>query len=94
MKYIIINTSGILHPITFQHSLSHASVAGSCLVALRELYGSGTIWSAGFCRITNDGIVCYGKSDSLNVSTRGAVDESVIELALEPKELIFEKDFI
>lgn len=69
-KYII---SENCVPVVFSEDLTHADVA-------RSLFGSRAIVGAGFCTLEDNKYVCYGKSISLGVVSRGPEDEKILNL--------------
>lgn len=75
-KYIIGNICGLETAVVFSELLKHSDVA-------RGAFGSAGCVSAGFCYVNPNGrITVYGKSDSLNLSSRAEVDNLVIEQTL------------
>ncbi|HPM74280.1 MAG TPA: hypothetical protein PLA71_00995 [Saccharofermentans sp.] len=70
-KYIIMQVQGSELPILFHPVISH------------DLIGcSSNVISAGFCSMNveegKNSVACYGNSVSLNVESRGEVDEEII----------------
>ncbi|MGB0749419.1 MAG: hypothetical protein ACPGO3_11795 [Magnetospiraceae bacterium] len=70
MKYLILNTPHGEVPILFGGSLIHRWVWES-------LGGLGVV-GAGFVRLENGEPTCFGRSDSLNIASRGAIDAALI----------------
>ncbi len=75
-KYIIIEKDGIEQPIIFSKLLEH-----NVFLA----FGFANIVSAGFVQIMThevrhgvEGFRCYGKSTSLRIQSRRAIDEDII----------------
>ena len=77
MKYLILATQGTESPILFPDSFSHHSMADA---HLRARAGHITV-SAGYVKITTEGVVCYDESVSLGLKPR-PVDAKIIERAL------------
>jgi len=76
-KYIIVaGHNGIWMPIVFSEFMVHADVAR----AMRKSIGE--VVSAGFCNMTPDGWRTYGESISLNLPSRGAIDDKIFEALL------------
>lgn len=81
MKYVVIDTGGLEHPIIFDESMNHGSV----------VKGPVTVISAGFCSFspaentgpTNLKVNCWGHSLSLGVKSRLEIDEALILRSLE-----------
>lgn len=72
MKYVIFKGNGLLHPIIFGEHTSHSQIS---------VAGAEPI-SAGFVQFDSCGIPhCTGKSDSLNLVSRGEKDEDIIHRA-------------
>lgn len=75
MKYIIFKEKNMLHPVVFADHTTHSQI---------KIEGAKPI-SAGFVmqdKTGIQGIKCYGKSDSLNL-TPGANDEAIISSWLQ-----------
>lgn len=73
MKYIILAENPYTHdletPVLFPEWITHKSVAEKFTVP---------VVSAGFVKITPEGVVCHGESDSLRLKPR-SVDAELIE---------------
>ena len=69
-KYIILD-QGFPEPILFAETLNHSDVADA-------LGGRGKVLGAGFCYIQDNKYVCYGKSTSLKMVSRGDEDSKVL----------------
>lgn len=67
-KYVI---TGAGEAILFPYSIMHIYAAGLSSGARRPL-------GAGFCDISNGVVNCFGRSDSLNIDSRGDLDALVI----------------
>ena len=81
MKYIILADIGNgENPILFPESFSHRSMADA---HTRARAGHGTV-SAGYVKITTEGVVCYDESVSLALKPRPQ-DAGIIERALGMK---------
>lgn len=77
MKYIVLQTdAGLELPVLFPELLTHKDVAVR-LQALPELRGS-VIVSGGFASIGPYGPMCHGESISLDVKSRGAIDDKLL----------------
>ncbi|EDW2059121.1 hypothetical protein S045_001887 [Salmonella enterica subsp. enterica serovar Oslo] len=82
MKYIILRLEGKIPrevPVIFSDLLVHADVASTMAVMIKEDSNNASITdvrvvSAGFC---NTAVECYGKSESLNITSRD-IDDTVI----------------
>jgi hypothetical protein len=59
LKYVMFDWGGIEYPIIFPAFIPHNSITAK-----------GNPVSAGFCRIDNNEVVCYGKSISLRINSR------------------------
>lgn len=77
LKYIIVRDADMNdeYPIVFPKELIHAAV-GRC-----HRIGSLTVVSAGFCQLSDAGVVAYGHSESLDKSSRPQ-DAAIIQLSL------------
>lgn len=72
MKYVIFKGNGLVHPVLFGDHTAHSQI---------KVEGAEPI-SAGFVRFDSCGIPhCYGRSDSLNLESRGEKDEDIIHRA-------------
>jgi len=67
-KYIVTDL-GFPEPIVFSETLNHNDVARAI---------GGTVLGAGFCYIQDNKYVCYGKSTSLKMDSRGDEDSKVL----------------
>jgi hypothetical protein len=67
-KYIVTDL-GFSEPIVFGETLNHSDVARAI---------GGTVLGAGFCYIQDNKYVCYGKSTSLKMDSRGDEDSKVL----------------
>lgn len=83
MKYIVLRLEDprgtIEVPITFPEMLVHSDVA----MAIRrgcEGMGRAQVVGAGFFSSTGMGIECHGKSESLNVASRGKEDSKLFPM--------------
>lgn len=74
LKYLIYEKGGIQYPVLFSKIEDHLEIA-------QRITGFPypTIPGAGFVSIGSDGFVCYGKSVTLNVESRGDVDAKIME---------------
>lgn len=77
MKYIMLNTLNGFSPILFPESFSHHSMADA---HIRARAGHVTV-SAGYVKLTAEGVVCYDESVSLGLKPR-LEDATIIERAL------------
>lgn len=68
-KYIIVIAHGMEMPIVFSELMKHTEMAGNQKVV-----------GAGFCYVDHKtGLyTCYGESTSLNIKSRNAVDEDIL----------------
>ena len=72
-KYIIVEQDGFEMPYLFSPLVKHSEFA----------YKIGNkVISAGFISIGEFGINCYGKSDSLNIVSRGEKDVKAIKFMM------------
>lgn len=72
MKYIIVKRGGLELPIVFDEIFNHSDIG----------YGADVV-AAGFCNIGDRGEseptwACWGKSTTLNVVSRGEVDDAIL----------------
>ena len=81
MKYIVLQTNdGFLtreFPILFSDALTHSVVASALLENCVELQSAKPV-SAGFISCTAIIAGCHGRSESLNLDSRGATDDALI----------------
>lgn len=63
-------------PVIFSDSMYHDQVE-------EALVHEGII-AAGFVKMEGGKLTCYGKSESLNIDSRGADDEIIIGLSIHP----------
>lgn len=70
-KYIVVSDGGCECAIVFNRILSHRNVAGA-----------RTVLGAGFVDIIEDKAHVYGRSDTLNIDSRGEKDERAITVSL------------
>jgi hypothetical protein len=69
-KYIIVDNGSWDIPIVFGDIMPHNTLAKGV---------RGTVVGAGFCYITDEGkYFCYGRSESLNIDSRGEVDSKFL----------------
>lgn len=82
-KYIIIQCGHNEYAVTFPAILVHKEIA-QAIQTSRDSDGAGLrigkIVAAGF---VSDSGKCYGESESLNVKSRGPLDENVIDNACQ-----------
>jgi hypothetical protein len=79
LKYIVDELNGFA---IFSNYINHDDVG-----RLMERRGAPPV-GAGFIEIFDGKVHCYGKSESLRISSRGSIDDSVISthLDLDPME--------
>ncbi len=89
MKYFIfIGEFGLSRPIIFDSGLSHEQVAKTLLDPHNwddEDEFKNKIISAGFVvmdPLGNDGLLCYGRSTTMDISSRGDIDAELINRML------------
>jgi len=79
-KYIIVESNGLEMPIVFASLLNHREVAGA-----RKVVAAGFVSFSidngeyGFYRAPELNAECYGRSESLNISSRPGIDDKLIE---------------
>lgn len=83
-KYVVIEaeTRGVKHQLAviFPDLIWHSDAFNNFRFSLTKQSWTNVIAiSAGFCQIHNEGISCYGESESLNLKSRLEVDEELIE---------------
>jgi len=83
MKYIIV-TNGTESPIMFDESFSHRDMANERTEHVPV--------SAGYVKITHEGVVCYDESVSLALKPRPQ-DARIIERALGWKERVVNNEW-
>ena len=76
MKYIVVRGPGGEVPILFSRSLYHRSVAN-------QFGGPMAVVSAGFARMSESGIECFGSSSSLGIGARPDADTELVRRHLE-----------
>lgn len=81
LKYIIVRDefSKQEYPIVFPKDLIHKTV-GRC-----HRVGDTVVISAGFCQLSDNGVVAYGESESLKVASRPQ-DAAIIKQSLCKEE--------
>lgn len=66
-------------PILFPAVLVHSDVARRMIHGMGcDQNLMGTTVSAGFCRFVDEGVECYGRSESLNLDSRPEIDSRII----------------
>lgn len=77
MKYVIIQSRGMLYPILFHDNISHDTIIPPC----SALNGERKIFSAGFCSfdIGTGDVSCFGKSETLKIESKPAYDNLIIQ---------------
>ncbi len=78
MKYVVLITEEGETPIIFPKELFHDEVANA-------VENRGVV-SAGFVRLSDGKIKCYGESLGLELSSRGEGDTSLIQHCMTAKE--------
>ncbi len=78
MKYVVLITDEGETPIIFPKQLFHDEVANT-------VENRGVV-SAGFVRLSDGNIECYGESLGLELSSRGESDTSLIQHCMTAKE--------
>lgn len=85
MKYIVTKTeNGVEELFMFPKSINHDCMAEVLGRIKDQSYGQ---WrrvyrepiAAGFIRTTYDGLECYGRSETLNLDSRGRLDEMLTD---------------
>ncbi len=76
MKYIVVRGPGGEVPILFARALYHRSVA-------LQFGGPVAVISAGFARMSPEGIECFGSSSSLGIGSRPDADTTLFRRHLE-----------
>ena len=72
MKYIIFEGNGLVHPVIFGNHTTHRQI---------KIKGAKPV-SAGFVRFDNFNLPhVYGRSESINLDSRGELDEDIIRRA-------------
>ena len=72
MKYVIFKGNGLVHPVLFGDHTAHSQI---------KVEGATPI-STGCVRFDSGGLPhCSGKSDSLNLESKGEFDENIIHRA-------------
>jgi hypothetical protein len=87
MKYIVMSVKPrgssitIEIPFIFPDKLVHYDVASEMKSVLwrKYLYAEVSTLSAGFLNFKDSSVSCFGKSESLGVSSRGMTDDNLIE---------------
>lgn len=86
MKYIIYKGDwGLIKPVIFDSSIGHFEMAVKVISsAYWETEGElrHLIISAGFVIWTDDGVQCFGRSTTLDLSSREEEDSNMINLML------------
>jgi hypothetical protein len=74
MKYIVLRAPAGETPVIFPRDFLHRYVA--------ELFAPMRVVAAGFVRISDGGVECYGRSAGLGIPSRPAVDTALVARAL------------
>ena len=86
MKYIIFKGDwGLSRPVIFDSGLSHMEMVRNVIDPLEwetETELKHKILSAGFVILTDDGIQCYGRSETLDLGSREEQDSNMINRML------------
>ena len=69
MKYIVVDNGMYDTPIIFDEATEHSTMLGNV---------AGTLVSAGFVSFSKEGLQCFGKSVSLEKSSRPEEDSALI----------------
>ena len=78
MKYVVMDIGGAEVPMLFPENVQHSDFA--CWI--KQSVPASKPVSAGFVRQGADGLVAYGKSLSLNISSRES-DTALVKQCLE-----------
>lgn len=87
MKYIVmsVKSNGVALeiPVVFPDILVHAFMATTTKCALEEQFPGAEVvpLSAGFLSSMDCQAECYGKSETLNLESRGPADDHLIKMA-------------
>ncbi|MFO1155831.1 MAG: hypothetical protein U1E43_03200 [Rhodospirillales bacterium] len=74
MKYIVVDAPGGEAAVLFPRTFLHRWVAG--------LFAPMTVVSAGFVRVREGGLECYGHSAGLGMNARPIADTALVARAL------------
>lgn len=81
-KYIIIEIENVgILPIIFYGVISHNDM----LTSIRNTYPNCKVESAGFVSISGTGIKAYGRSVSLDISSRPEIDSLLLTMFMVDK---------
>jgi hypothetical protein len=75
MKYIVVRTPQGEEPVVFSARFMHAYLA--------QQLAPAEVIAAGFVRLTQDGVECFGSSAGLRIRSRGAKDAVLLAHGLQ-----------
>ena len=75
MKYIVVRTPHGEEPVVVSAKFMHAYLA--------QQLAPAEVVAAGFVRLTQDGMECFGSSAGLHIHSRGAEDAALLAHGLQ-----------
>lgn len=88
MKYIVIREGWLETAIIFDEMINHYEMAQKVLgpIVCDPKILRQKIVGAGFVTLTSDGLMCYGRSVTMEITSRGEVDSDLLNKRLGKDE--------